>query len=132
MWICPVLKNRYKKSESFWLAFFLAPQTGLEPVTPWLTVMCSNQLSYWGSRLSRSVVTSLPLCFSDAKIRMFFILPNKFSKKNYIKNKKCIKKNMAVYTLFWLPSQCEKSDLKLTNKNNTITSWVKHAFALLR
>ena len=29
-------------------ASFGAPQAGLEPATPWLTVRCSNQLSYWG------------------------------------------------------------------------------------
>ena len=27
----------------------MAPQLGLEPRTPWLTVKCSNQLSYWGT-----------------------------------------------------------------------------------
>ena len=26
----------------------MAPQVGLEPTTPWLTVKCSNRLSYWG------------------------------------------------------------------------------------
>ena len=27
----------------------MAPRTGLEPVTPWLTVRCSNRLSYWSN-----------------------------------------------------------------------------------
>ena len=29
----------------------MAPQLGLEPRTPWLTVKCSNQLSYWGIKM---------------------------------------------------------------------------------
>ena len=33
------------------LAKKMAPQLGLEPRTPWLTVKCSNQLSYWGVQM---------------------------------------------------------------------------------
>ena len=37
-----------QKKEPFVRPFGFAPQAGLEPATPWLTVRCSNQLSYWG------------------------------------------------------------------------------------
>ena len=33
---------------------FLAPEAGLEPATLWLTVRCSNQLSYSGIYVSRT------------------------------------------------------------------------------
>ena len=34
--------HRWKKPNAIALGFFLAPPTGLEPVTPWLTVRCST------------------------------------------------------------------------------------------
>ena len=46
----------------------LAPQVGLEPTTPWLTVRCSNQLSYWGILSTFSVVCSFRECKGTTKI----------------------------------------------------------------
>ena len=40
----------------------LALQDGLEPTTPWLTVMCSNQLSYWSRWSDNFVCHSLTVC----------------------------------------------------------------------
>lgn len=45
---------------------FKALQDGLEPTTPWLTVRCSNQLSYWSS------VINIPPN-ADAKVESFLI-----------------------------------------------------------
>ena len=45
-----------------------ALQDGLEPTTPWLTVRCSNQLSYW-SKYSLCVLN-----FASAKVCCFFEL----------------------------------------------------------
>ena len=39
-------KEKSRKS-MIYRTFFKALQDGLEPTTPWLTVRCSNQLSYW-------------------------------------------------------------------------------------
>ena len=53
----------------------LAPEQGLEPRTPWLTVMCSNQLSYSG-------IVKEPLSFDcGAKVHHFFYSANFFAKK---------------------------------------------------
>ena len=61
---------------------FLAPQQGLEPWTPWLTVRCSNQLSYWGifcgmlrERLCRISVLRVQIYIK------IFILPKVLAKK---------------------------------------------------
>ena len=40
-------KKRKRSGRS--VLFLCALQDGLEPTTPWLTVRCSNQLSYWSS-----------------------------------------------------------------------------------
>ena len=53
------LTHQYTKRAHRNLRALFALQDGLEPTTPWLTVMCSNQLSYW----SRWVLKS------DAKVR---------------------------------------------------------------
>ena len=43
-------KEEKEKELDFSNSFsFKALQDGLEPTTPWLTVRCSNQLSYWSS-----------------------------------------------------------------------------------
>ena len=53
----------------------LAPEQGLEPRTPWLTVMCSNQLSYSG-------IVKEPLSFDcGAKVDIIFYSANFFAKK---------------------------------------------------
>ena len=49
--------NKSKASQIFRLArlyYFSALQDGLEPTTPWLTVRCSNQLSYWSIMFEQS------------------------------------------------------------------------------
>ena len=52
----------------------LAPEQGLEPRTPWLTVMCSNRLSYSG-------ICKEPLSFDcGAKVDIIFYSANFFAK----------------------------------------------------
>ena len=46
----------------------LAPQVGLEPTTPLLTVRFSNRLSYWGILSTFSVVCSFRECKGTTKI----------------------------------------------------------------
>ena len=62
---------------------FFALQDGLEPTTPWLTVRCSNQLSYSGFFEN----PGLPL-FSECKYIAFFysckICPVFFAKTSYL------------------------------------------------
>ena len=47
--VFPWCSRREKKKELDFSnsLIFMALQDGLEPTTPWLTVRCSNQLSYW-------------------------------------------------------------------------------------
>ena len=63
------------------LLIFGAPELGLEPRTLWLTVRCSNQLSYSGILLSQTLFLS----FGIAKVGIFS-LPANFSVKKCKKN----------------------------------------------
>ena len=53
-----------------------ALQDGLEPTTPWLTVRCSNQLSYW----SKMLVKVLCSCKRLQRYLFFFNWQNIFEK----------------------------------------------------
>ena len=44
---CNLETYKSKKPCKCWTCKAFALQDGLEPTTPWLTVRCSNQLSYW-------------------------------------------------------------------------------------
>ena len=57
-----------------------ALQDGLEPTTPWLTVMCSNQLSYWSSDFV--LIISEMRCKSNAKFWIVQHLEQKKWKKS--------------------------------------------------
>ena len=63
-----------EKSTEFLQCFF-APELGLEPRTLWLTVRCSNQLSYSGM-----FVSNVLFSFGIAKVGIFLLLPNFFAK----------------------------------------------------
>ena len=60
-------KYKNKKPCKCWTCKAFALQDGLEPTTPWLTVRCSNQLSYW-SILHCGMLRSL---FACAKVLTF-------------------------------------------------------------
>ena len=67
-------KNKKQKREQSYDYPLFALQDGLEPTTPWLTVRCSNQLSYW---------SSITISFKRMqKYDVFFYLPN-ISEKKY-------------------------------------------------
>ena len=71
-------KKRYSKVSLF------ALQDGLEPTTPWLTVMCSNQLSYWSSFMLQSAL----FLNCDAKVHRFSETTKLFSRNLKKKLKK--------------------------------------------
>ena len=64
-----------KNPAPFTDAGFPALQDGLEPTTPWLTVRCSNQLSYWSNLLLRLQLISELRC----KGTTFFLFHQIFS-----------------------------------------------------
>ena len=64
-----------------------ALQDGLEPTTPWLTVRCSNQLSYWS-------ISANPLFDCECKSTTFFLFHQTFWGKFFIS---C--KNTVIFSL---------------------------------
>ena len=61
-----------KKNHSNWVVFFLAPQTGLEPVTPRLTAACSTDWAIKAKYCTTLVLPKVVLC------RHRLIFPGRF------------------------------------------------------
>ena len=55
-----------------------ALQDGLEPTTPWLTVRCSNQLSYWSVFSAKNVTFLICVCKSTNFSSFCQIFPQLF------------------------------------------------------
>ena len=76
-----------KKGKYISVISFSALQDGLEPTTPWLTVRCSNQLSYWS-------ISANPLFDCECKSTTFFLFHQTFWGKFFIS---C--KNTVIFSL---------------------------------
>ena len=86
-----------KNPAPFTDAGFPALQDGLEPTTPWLTVRCSNQLSYWSSVHHFWIASAKVQGFSQTS-KHFSLFFSKTSKKNIFSLISC--PNVPCYSYF--------------------------------
>ena len=110
-----------KRAETLLIGLPLcALQDGLEPTTPWLTVRCSNQLSYWS-------ICCNQFSDCDCKDRTFFFNCQTFFKKKQQKLEFFIFLCRLLYILSFKCYLCPIYILRYDEKNNTMLRIIGNA-----